>query len=300
LLNNWDGSLQIDETNNTIMTAMIGAGRKNPDNSFSGVLMGDVKSENVVSGDKEGLGIYGFHHGAQSFGLNVDGTAFFGKSGRGRIEIDGNDSVIRSSAWTKNNLGQWVIPNSGTLLDLDDAMLLMRDSTTGSPARESYFYFNKNKQGKLEVLANGVDIKLNNKSNTGLTPYIETSAQKIVAEVRRAANYYGTCATGSSFLKPATDTEPWTEVDSNKIKIINLTLDVGQKMVVSPESTDDFNINNINVADILQTGTTIAITFTNPQLVKEEITDTDTTTVPGAEDSPIPTRRTVTYTGHTL
>jgi hypothetical protein len=44
MLNEWDGSLTIDEENGTILSAMIGAGRKNiEDNTFSGVLLGDVR-----------------------------------------------------------------------------------------------------------------------------------------------------------------------------------------------------------------------------------------------------------------
>ena len=96
-LNGWDGTLQIDEEGNTIMSAMVGAGIKNSDNSFSGVLMGNVEGKAGFA--ESGIGLYGFHHGGQSFGFNVDGTAFLGKSGAGRIEFDGNRSVIYSSNW---------------------------------------------------------------------------------------------------------------------------------------------------------------------------------------------------------
>jgi hypothetical protein len=41
----------------------MGAGKKNSDNSFSGVLFGDVKSE-LDTTDQKGIGIYGFHEGA--------------------------------------------------------------------------------------------------------------------------------------------------------------------------------------------------------------------------------------------
>ena len=42
MLNAWDGELSIDEKNGTIMSAMVGSGKKNSDNTFSGVLMGEV------------------------------------------------------------------------------------------------------------------------------------------------------------------------------------------------------------------------------------------------------------------
>jgi hypothetical protein len=42
MLNSWNGDLTIDEENGTILATMLGAGKKNSDNQFSGVLIGDV------------------------------------------------------------------------------------------------------------------------------------------------------------------------------------------------------------------------------------------------------------------
>lgn len=112
MLNNWDGSLEIDEENSTILSNLIGAGKKNDDNSFSGVLMGEVESKGGIQIYEEntllkrtlahnhtGMGIYGFHEGAQSFGFNINGTAFLGKSGGGRISFDGTHGFIYSQTW---------------------------------------------------------------------------------------------------------------------------------------------------------------------------------------------------------
>ena len=98
VLNEWDGNFQIDDKNGTILSTMVGAGRKDSENRFSGVLMGDVGvGAQMSAGNKSGLGLYGFHEGAQSFGFNVDGTAFIGKSGMGRIEFDGKSGIIKSA-----------------------------------------------------------------------------------------------------------------------------------------------------------------------------------------------------------
>lgn len=117
LLNNWDGSLQINNDQNYILSSMIGAGKKNSDNTFSGVLMGTVQSTSgadvdapgqtdpVLQHDHTGIGLYGFHHGAQSFGFNTNGTAFIGKSGGGRISFDGTHGFIYSSNWLKKKDG---------------------------------------------------------------------------------------------------------------------------------------------------------------------------------------------------
>jgi hypothetical protein len=83
MLNSWDGSLTIDEKNGTIMSTMIGAGRKSKNNTFEGVLMGNIalgtesdigfehvytddtlNSTNLGYANHTGLGLYGFHDGA--------------------------------------------------------------------------------------------------------------------------------------------------------------------------------------------------------------------------------------------
>lgn len=114
MLNDWDGNLTINEKNGTILSAMIGAGNKNDDNTFSGVLMGDMGLVGD-SANKSGLGLYGIHHGAQNFGFNVDGTAFIGKSGSGRISFDGNEGTITS--------GNYEEDVAGMKIDLDDPFL---------------------------------------------------------------------------------------------------------------------------------------------------------------------------------
>lgn len=93
LLNSWDGNLTIDENNGTILSVMVGAGYKDNNNRFNGVLMGKI---NNVFDSNNKTGLFGFHEGAESFGFNIDGTAFLGKSGRGRILLNGNKSTITS------------------------------------------------------------------------------------------------------------------------------------------------------------------------------------------------------------
>lgn len=144
MLNKWDGSLTIDENNNSILAAKVAAGRKNDDNTFSGVLMGDVKEDlgstdsyidskgNSVSGVDSTTGLYGFNRGAMSFGFRDNGTAFIGKSGRGRILFDGNSGVIKSSLWDEDE--------SGLYMDIDDAELrLQKDADEIDESHSSNF-----------------------------------------------------------------------------------------------------------------------------------------------------------------
>jgi hypothetical protein len=100
LLNEWDGSLQIDNSKNAILSAMLVAGAKNGENQFTGVVMGEIGDlESKVSSDS---GILGYHEGAQSFGFKTDGTAFIGKTGGGRIEFDGDTGIIESANYNEN------------------------------------------------------------------------------------------------------------------------------------------------------------------------------------------------------
>lgn len=121
MLNSWDGQLTIDEKNGTILSTMVGAGRKTNNNTFEGVIMGDVGGS-VNSDNATGIGLYGYHDGAQSFHFGVDGTAFLGKSGRGRINIDGNHGTISSASY-EQDIG------CGMLIDLDDGFIDMKGTS---------------------------------------------------------------------------------------------------------------------------------------------------------------------------
>jgi hypothetical protein len=61
MLNAWDGSLTIDEDENTIGAATIFAGRKDDNNEFEGVFMGDVSK--VGDDSANNIGIYGYNKG---------------------------------------------------------------------------------------------------------------------------------------------------------------------------------------------------------------------------------------------
>lgn len=96
LVNEWDGaSLTWDEENGAILSTMIAAGTKDSSNRFTGVMMGDWHTKGDESLDVPGM--YGYDKGAQSFGFKTDGSAFIGKSGKGRIEFDGNTALISNA-----------------------------------------------------------------------------------------------------------------------------------------------------------------------------------------------------------
>ena len=99
LVNEWDGtSLTWDEENGAMLSTMIAAGTKDASNRFTGVMMGDWHAKGDESLDVPGL--YGYDKGAQAFGFKTDGSAFLGKSGRGRIEFNGNNALISNAGKT--------------------------------------------------------------------------------------------------------------------------------------------------------------------------------------------------------
>lgn len=136
LLNSWDGSLTLNKNDGIILSTMMGAGYKDDENRFTGVLMGDVSiaDESPETSITEfepfysGTGLYGYNAGEKSFGLNINGKAFLGKAGRGQLLFDGDSGSIFSAAWyidktfSITEIGYYTINqiNEGAFLDIDD------------------------------------------------------------------------------------------------------------------------------------------------------------------------------------
>lgn len=114
ILNNWDGNLVIDKKGNKILTNTLAAGKKNSDNTFSGVVFGEVTkiTENGIDAE---TGLLGYHHGAQSFGFRDDGTAFIGMDKIGRIEFDGTKGLIQSGNYAAGASGMQIDLQQGSI-----------------------------------------------------------------------------------------------------------------------------------------------------------------------------------------
>lgn len=123
MLNDWDGTLTLDKDNGTILSTMLGAGRKDSENAFSGVLIGDIQQGTGQQSTSSLTGVYGLNEGVISYSLTDDGKATFGKKNKGQIIIDGNKSTIQSAGYEKN---------SGMLLNLDLGTIDIKDSKNKS------------------------------------------------------------------------------------------------------------------------------------------------------------------------
>ena len=174
LFNEWDGSLVIDKTENKILSALIGAGKKETNNTFSGVLIGDFTKNGSTK-----TGLLGFKNSLETFGFHTDGTAFIGPSGQGRIEFNGTRGIIQSyTGNTKLNLttGEIYLAND----DAASAKIIL-DST----GKSGYFsikdktndknliyigstgYYLQSKNFSDDTSKTGVKLDLNNGKLTG-------------------------------------------------------------------------------------------------------------------------------------
>lgn len=118
-INGWDGtSIDIDENGQYIFAPMIGAGKKNNENKFTGVVMGTHKGGHSDIDNK--VGLYGYQDGEVSFALTEEGKAFFGKANSGgRINLDGNSGIIYGGNVNVN--GDYVTPDkTGMYIRLAD------------------------------------------------------------------------------------------------------------------------------------------------------------------------------------
>lgn len=120
-INEWNGmDIFINNTSGNLLAPRLGAGKKNSNNTFSGVILGDWSSTSNIDGIENGMtGLYGFRNGAVTYAFNDDGTAFIGDSGEGRIYFDGIRGIIKSS--------NYIAGSAGTLIDLKDGKLETND-----------------------------------------------------------------------------------------------------------------------------------------------------------------------------
>lgn len=126
VINNWDGkTVEINEKG-YVLSPAVAAGKKNDDNSFSGVMIGDWSINKDTSDEITiNTGVYGFDKGAMAYALKDDGTAFFGAEDKGRIYIDGNKATLYSSGWDQMEKNKKKA-NSGMQIDLNQPSIKMK------------------------------------------------------------------------------------------------------------------------------------------------------------------------------
>jgi hypothetical protein len=94
-LNAWDGtSVTVDEEGGYIMAPQIGAGEKDDNNRFTGVVMGKTETYTGGAEKEKQIGVLGYSHGLQSIFLDAEtGEATFGLPG-GKILSDNGNTLV--------------------------------------------------------------------------------------------------------------------------------------------------------------------------------------------------------------
>lgn len=156
-LNDWDGThLEINEDENYILAPQIGAGEKNKNNQFTGVVMGTSKT---YDSDKSQIGLMGFSEGKQSILLDAkDGSATFGLPEQqasqnnhfeeGRIKlVPGGESYI--GAWRIGSRALYNIANAEVDKDGNFTEAKVDRPYTDYPVKDSQFSIPSDKQGLI-------------------------------------------------------------------------------------------------------------------------------------------------------
>lgn len=112
-LNGWDGN-KVEIKDGYILAPQIGAGIKENDNSFTGIVIGERKVNN-----QSDTGLFGYHKGEQSIFLDAaDGSAIFGLNGEGQIILKpAGSSTIAGCNLTNGGIStnNWAINNDGSV-----------------------------------------------------------------------------------------------------------------------------------------------------------------------------------------
>lgn len=252
MLNSWDGNLTIDENNGIILSTMIGAGKKDNENRFSGVLIGDIKEGTNLEDTEKMTGVYGFHEGVISYGFKEDGTAFLGKYDNGRIVFDGNSAIIKST------------DENGMIIDLDDgkisankfALSAGTDETGTITISNDLFSIKKgSNEIKLDLIKNKFIIASENFN------LAEDGSVTLAGTVTATGGTIGGCEIKDGVLEvPAANiTGQLTakQVDASIITTENFS---AQQINADQITAGTVKANNIDVPGLIQNGNIVTVT----------------------------------------
>lgn len=144
-LNAWDGNtIEINEDNNYIMAPQIGAGVKNNDNTFTGIVMGKATTYDMK---KEQVGLLGYSSGRQSIFLDAaTGNATFGlpeQDERDPNQKNLSEGRIELRPGGLSSIANWKF-NSRMLFNVTDAEQT-EDYETWGGLKDCYADLDKNK-----------------------------------------------------------------------------------------------------------------------------------------------------------
>lgn len=131
-INEWDGNgIEIKEDSGIVLSPQVGAGSKDKDNAFTGVIIGTKEIYNTDGVKKPETGLFGYNKGTQTIFLDAQsGKSEFGSNGKGQIIIDPSNQkaqIYSGDYYLRNNINQEILydeegnpieANKGMLIDL--------------------------------------------------------------------------------------------------------------------------------------------------------------------------------------
>lgn len=228
-LNKWNGkNIATDEETGSIVASAIAAGKKERDNTFTGVMMGDWSRTDTDIAITKQTGLFGFNHGSMAYAFKDDGTGFIGKDGRGRIIFDGNKSTIYSNNW-KGRL------QSGMYLDIDDGIIKLQSDPLDLIAGTEFIFYHTtqnipsvDEQGQLPLSdenAWNLRFLLNTTSQNSLNRNEVIQAVKDILTGQRPKEVTFYTAEGTAFAEayPAAGTKLYVKNTADQQRYITLS-----------------------------------------------------------------------------
>lgn len=208
-INKWNGK-QLEIGDNYVLGKMLGAGRKEKDdNSFSGVLLGDLADEaqadiDSISGK---TGIYGFRKGVMSYSFTDDGKATIGTATGSQLIFDGTESTITSGDFKSSKTGLKIDFNDGSItsqvngttifkIDNSDPYLKISTLPTEDENGEEILSENLMYVGKNNYYLRSLNFSSGNDGIKGM--YINLSDGVIISD---GAEFHNMTANGGTFNK---------------------------------------------------------------------------------------------------
>lgn len=241
-LNSWNGALIIDPEKNQILTSLIAAGKKEDDNSYTGVLMGAVGQWGSAKS-----GIYGFKSGNLRYSLDENGDFYVGTGSDNRIDFSGSGEnktlTIEAANFTlkiNNSEGKNQLYLSNQVNE-NDAWLQFKDKV--------YFYNN----GTAQIGGWNID---KNQINSTTNRTIEGSSYSFKTFMQNGNA--GTNAFGIGYFKDDQWNYPFRITHEGKLYATGANIE--GKININSESTlNGTSVSKINTTTITSTPEQIAL-----------------------------------------
>ena len=171
-LNGWDGnSIELGGANGgTILAPQVGAGVKNSNNAFTGIVIGTAKdpqedtsssinntgnsAQGLFAREDEDVGLFGYHEGSRSIFLDAKtGKAVFGEKAKAQIVIDpSDDAAIIKSGNYKYDSSRTSNTGKGMAINLSEGIY---DGKAGPWIRFGNGNFEVDSNGTVTIRGNG-------------------------------------------------------------------------------------------------------------------------------------------------